>query len=93
NGYGTKGVTIPGKEVYESLKKRLGTCNREGIGKGNPELYSDQQAVNAILLMSGATNGKRAVAGWKSMEAKTGKKLEAIAAPREEEDHTLESIT
>ncbi|HLQ72365.1 MAG TPA: molybdopterin dinucleotide binding domain-containing protein, partial [Bacillota bacterium] len=93
NGYGTKGVTIPGKPVYKELSKRLGVSKREGIGKGNPDLHSDKQAINAILLMSGATNGKRAVEGWKSMEAKTGKKLTGIAKPRAEEDHTLEDLT
>ena len=66
---------------------------REGIGKGNPDLYTDKQAINAILLMSGATNGKRAVEGWKSLEEKTGQKLTEIAAPREEEDYTLDAIT
>ena len=44
--------------------------------------------------MSGATNGKRAVEGWKSMEEKTGQKLGAKSAePREEEDYTLDAIT
>ncbi|TMN23682.1 nitrate reductase subunit alpha [Lentibacillus cibarius] len=93
NGYGGKGVTIPGEEVYEELGGRLGKSKREGIGKGNPDLYTDEQAINAILLMSGATNGKRAVAGWKSLETKTGQKLEDIAKPRAEEDHTLRDLT
>jgi nitrate reductase alpha subunit len=92
-GYGAKGVRIPGEPVYEELKERLGVSKREGIGKGNPELYEDKQAIEAILLMSGATNGKRAVAGWKSMEAVTGKELADIAAPREEEAFTLNDIT
>lgn len=92
-GYGTKGVTIPGEKVYEELKDRLGVCKREGVGKGNPDLYTDIQAINAILLMSGATNGKRAVEGWKSLEKKTGLKLEDIAKPREEEDFTLHDLT
>ncbi|WP_106497467.1 nitrate reductase subunit alpha [Lentibacillus sp. Marseille-P4043] len=92
-GYGGKGVMIPGEEVYEELGSRLGKSKREGLGKGNPDLYTDKQAINAVLLMSGATNGKRAVAGWKSLEAKTGQKLEEIAKAREEEDHTLHDIT
>jgi len=93
NGYGTKGVKIPGEEVYEELKERLGRSTREGIGRGNPELVSAEQAINAILLMSGATNGKRAVEGWKSLEAKTGKKLGDISAGREEDDYTLRDLT
>lgn len=92
-GYGGKGVTIPGEEVYEELGSRLGKSKREGIGKDHPDLYTDKQAINAILLMSGASNGKRAVAGWKSLEAKTGQKLEEISKGREEEDYTLDAIT
>lgn len=92
-GYGGKGVIIPGDKVYEELKDRLGINNREGIGKGHPDLYTDQKAINAILLMSGATNGKRAVEGWKSLEKKTGQKLAEIALPREEEDFTLDALT
>ncbi|MBT2214904.1 nitrate reductase subunit alpha [Virgibacillus dakarensis] len=92
-GYGGKGVKIPGEDVYQELGSRLGKSKRDGIGKGHPDLYTDKQAINAILLMSGASNGKRAVAGWKSLEAKTGQKLEEISKAREEEDYTLDALT
>lgn len=93
NGYGTKGVRIPGDKVYKELLDRLGPSKHEGIGKGYPDLYSDKKAINAILLMSGATNGKRAVEGWKSMEEKTGKKLSHVSEGREEEDYTLDALS
>lgn len=93
NGYGTKGVKIAGDKVYKELLDRLGPSKHVGIGKGYPDLYSDKNAINAILLMSGATNGKRAVEGWKSMEEKTGKKLKHISEGREEEEYTLDAIT
>lgn len=92
-GYGTKGVKVDGEKAYQQLLKRLGVSKREGVGKGHPDLYSDKQAINAILLMSGASNGKRAVEGWKSIEAKTGKKLDFLAKEREEEDFTLDVLT
>lgn len=92
-GYGTKGVKIPGEDVYKELLSRLGVSKREGLGKGRPDLYTAQNAVEAILDMSGATNGKRAVAGWKSLEGKTGKKLTEIAAGHEEDAYTLLDIT
>ncbi|MFC3040628.1 nitrate reductase subunit alpha [Virgibacillus xinjiangensis] len=92
-GYGSKGVTIPGEEVYEELGKRVGISRREGIGKGLPDLYTDRQAIEAILLMSGATNGKRATAGWKSLEKKTGQDLSDIAEGREEEEFNLNDLT
>ncbi|AOZ90970.1 nitrate reductase subunit alpha [Paenibacillus crassostreae] len=93
NGYTVKGVTIPGEKVYGQLIERLGVSRNDGVGKGYPNLYTDKQAIEAILLMSGATNGQRAVEGWKSMEAKTGKKLTGIAEPREEDAYTLQDIT
>ncbi|MFE8697518.1 nitrate reductase subunit alpha [Cytobacillus sp. FJAT-53684] len=93
NGYGTKGVKVDGEKAYQELLQRLGVSKREGVGKGHPDLYSDKQAINAILLMSGATNGKRAVEGWKSMEEKTGKSLGHISEAREEEDYTLDALS
>lgn len=93
NGYGTKGVKIPGDQVYKDLLDRLGPSKHIGIGKGYPDLYTDKKAINAILLMSGATNGKRAVEGWKSVEEKTGKKLTHISEERAEEDYTLDALT
>lgn len=92
-GYGSKGIAIPGEKVYKELLERLGKSKREGIGRGNPDLYSDKQAIEAILLMSGATNGKRAVEGWRSLEAKTGQHLAEIAEPREEEWFSLNDLT
>src|SRR5690625_3579316 len=92
-GYDGQGVKLPGEKVYNELIDRLGASIQEGVGKGKPDLYSDKKAIDAILLMSGATNGKRAVEGWKSLEAKTGKKLTEIAKTREEDDYTLEALT
>jgi nitrate reductase alpha subunit len=92
-GYGAKGVSIPGEPVYSDLEKRLGRSRKEGIGKGYPDLSTDKKAIEAILTMSGATNGKRAVEGWKSMEKKTNQELESIAKPREEEAFTLDDLT
>ncbi|HET7627172.1 MAG TPA: nitrate reductase subunit alpha [Bacillales bacterium] len=93
NGYGTKGVKIPGEDVYQQLLDRLGKSKHEGIGRGHPDLTSAKQAIDAILLMSGATNGVRAVEGWKSLESVTGKQLGHIADAREEEDYTLHALT
>ncbi|MGN7359540.1 nitrate reductase subunit alpha [Paenibacillus sp. SAF-054] len=92
-GYTVKGVHIPGEKVYGQLLERLGVSRREGVGHGQPDLLTDKQAIEAILLMSGATNGQRAVEGWRSMEAKTGKKLAPIAEPREEDAYSLADLT
>src|SRR5690625_5829393 len=46
-----------------------------------------------MLTMSGATNGRRAVEGWKSMKEKTGQKLTEIAKGHEETFYTLDDLT
>lgn len=92
-GYGAQGVKYPGEKVFHQLKERLGESTYDGIGKGNPDIYSDKNVINAILLMSGASNGERAVEGWKSLEVKTGQKLTELAKERREEAFTLDSIT
>ena len=92
-GYGAKGVHIKGEQVYNELEERLGISKREGLGKGRPDLFTDKNAIEAILLMSGATNGKRATEGWKSLEKKTGQDLSDIAKGREEDAYTLEDLT
>ncbi|WP_027417349.1 nitrate reductase subunit alpha [Aneurinibacillus terranovensis] len=89
----TKGITISGEKAYSDLKKRLGVSKREGVGKGRPDLYHDKQAIDAILTLSGATNGDRAVEGWKSLSNVTGLDLTGIALGREEEAFTLFDLT
>ncbi|WP_088008266.1 nitrate reductase subunit alpha [Indiicoccus explosivorum] len=93
-GYAMKGIKFPGTKAYEDLKKRLGKSKREGIGKGLPDLFTDVKACETILHMSGASNGERAVEGWKALGEKTGRPhLEEIAAGHEEEAFTLLDIT
>src|SRR5699024_7773615 len=43
--------------------------------------------------MSGATNGRRAVEGWESLEKKTGQNLSEIAKGHEENAYTMADIT
>lgn len=92
-GYGAKGVSIKGEPVYKELESRLGISKYKGLAKGRPDLYSDKKAIEAILLMSGATNGKRAVEGWKSLSENTGQDLSGISQGKEEEAYTLEDLT
>lgn len=86
-GYGMKGVKLPGAKVYDELKERLGVSKREGLGKGHPDLYSDIKAAETILLMSGATNGRRAVEGWKSMEEKPARTYQIL--PKDMRKHPI----
>jgi len=81
-GATTKGVTFQvGREV-EYLRRKNGTV-RGGVGDGRPSLARDVQACEAILALSGTTNGHLATQGFHTLEARTGTKLADLAAEHE----------
>ncbi|HET7580214.1 MAG TPA: nitrate reductase subunit alpha [Bacillales bacterium] len=89
-----KGVTISGKKAYQDLLSRVGRSKREGIGEGRPDLYTDKQVAEAILTLSGATNGRRAAEGWEALSESTGiDELKEIPQGRQEEAYTLDDLT
>ena len=55
---------------------------RGGVADGRPSLERVEQACEAILALSGTTNGRLAVEGFRSMEARTGVPLADLAQPR-----------
>ena len=55
---------------------------RGGVADGRPSLERPEQACEAILALSGTTNGRLAVAGFRSLEARTGVQLADLAEPR-----------
>jgi nitrate reductase alpha subunit len=56
---------------------------RGGPADGRPAITRAEQACDAILALSGTTNGRLAVEGFRSLEARTGLKLTDLAEPRE----------
>ncbi len=88
-----KGISISGKKAYQEFGKRVGLSKQPGIGEGRPTLYEDKHVVEAILTLSGATNGHRAMEEWKSLEKSTGLKLDEIIASRADEEINLHDIT
>ncbi|ADG06362.1 nitrate reductase subunit alpha [Kyrpidia tusciae] len=89
----SKGISISGERAYREVAERVGTWDEEGVGCGRPSLYHDHHVVEAILTLSGATNGHRAMEEWKALERNTGLALKQIAAGREDEALTLADIT
>ena len=71
----------PGTSV-EYLKGKNGVV-RGGVADGRPRLDRDVQACEAILAMSGTTNGQLAVEGFQALERRTGTKLADLAAEHE----------
>ncbi|HJS95273.1 MAG TPA: nitrate reductase subunit alpha [Solirubrobacteraceae bacterium] len=70
----------PTDEVAE-LQAKNGTVRR-GVAAGRPSLARVEQACEAILALSGTTNGRLAVEGFRSMEGRTGVPLVDLASSR-----------
>ncbi|MEM3556846.1 MAG: nitrate reductase subunit alpha [Conexivisphaerales archaeon] len=73
-GMGAKGVNFNPVEEYDILRKELG----EGAVKGCPDISVDVKVAEAMMAISGATNGSIAMKGWKALEKKTGMKLQDL---------------
>ena len=74
-----KGVTLKQAETVERLKRLNGTVHG-GVADGRPKLATAEQACEAILALSGVSNGEIAVAGFEALEKRTGVKLADLAA-------------
>jgi nitrate reductase alpha subunit len=86
-GAATKGVAFDLTAAVEYLGQRNGII-RGGIADGRPSLARDNQACEAILALSGTTNGHLAVQGFKTLERRTGVELVDLA-----EEHEGKQIT
>jgi nitrate reductase / nitrite oxidoreductase, alpha subunit len=81
-GTTTKGITYDVTTALDYLRAKNGTV-RGGAGAGRPALVRDVQFCEAILALSGTTNGHLAVQGFKTLEKRTGTLLHDLAAEHE----------
>ncbi|AVV45945.1 nitrate reductase subunit alpha [Streptomyces sp. ID05-04B] len=81
-GATTKGVTFKLERELEYLRHKNGTV-RGGAADGRPSIARDVAACEAILAMSGTTNGHLATQGFRTVEARTGTRLADLAAEHE----------
>ncbi|MBX6356264.1 MAG: nitrate reductase subunit alpha [Micromonosporaceae bacterium] len=81
-GTTTKGVTVDVAPEVELLARVNGTV-RGGVADGRPALARDVHACEAILALSGTTNGRVATAGFHALERRTGTALADLAAEHE----------
>ncbi len=81
-GATTKGVTFRVEKEVEYLRHKNGTV-RGGVADGRPSLARDVHACEAILALSGTTNGHLATQGFRTLEARTGTRLADLAAEHE----------
>jgi nitrate reductase alpha subunit len=81
-GATTKGVPFDLAEAVTYLGAKNGVV-RGGQADGRPSLARDNLACEAILALSGTTNGRLAVAGFRALEKRTGRPLADLAAEHE----------
>ncbi len=81
-GMVTKGVKYDASHAMDQLRRRNGTV-RGGAGAGQPRLETDVQVADAILHLSGTTNGHMATQGFKDLEKRVGKQLHDLSAEHE----------
>ena len=81
-GATTKGVTFQLDKEIGYLRQKNGAI-RGGPADGRPSLVRDVDACEAILAMSGTTNGHLATQGFLTLEKRTGVKLADLAAEHE----------
>jgi nitrate reductase alpha subunit len=80
-GATTKGVKMPIGDEVGYLRQRNGTVDG-GVADGRPRLDRDDLFCEAILALSGTTNGRLAVAGFEELEHQTGVQLADLAHER-----------
>ncbi|MGH9094256.1 MAG: molybdopterin-dependent oxidoreductase, partial [Acidimicrobiales bacterium] len=80
-GATVKGVRMPIGDEVGWLRSRNGAI-RGGVADGRPRIDRDDLFCEAILALSGTTNGRLAVAGFEHLEARTGVKLADLAHER-----------
>ena len=87
-GLTTKAVTVvPDREV-DQLAHSNGVLPA-GPAAGRPALDTDAKMAEAILALSGTTNGRLAVEGFRRLEERTGRRLADLAEGSEEKRITF----
>ena len=81
-GATTKGVTFRVEREVDYLRHKNGAI-RGGPADGRPSLVRDLHACEAVLALSGTTNGHLATQGFRTLEERTGTRLADLAAEHE----------
>ncbi len=90
-GIASKGVSFDALEEVSHLRAANGTV-AAGAGAGRPSLETAAKACEAIMALSGATNGRLAVHGFEQLELRTGTPLADLAGDRSEERHSFKDV-
>jgi nitrate reductase alpha subunit len=78
-----KGVTVQPFREVEELAAKFGVL-KSGVAAGRPAITTAQRMADVLLLLSGTTNGRLAVEGFRELEKRTGQRLAHLAEGSEE---------
>lgn len=81
-GMPVKGLNLTPTEEIAALLRHNGET-RTGVGKGRPRLDTDIRMCEAILSLSGTTNGRLATQGFEQLEERTGRELADLSRGEE----------
>ncbi|QRZ62061.1 nitrate reductase subunit alpha [Rothia sp. ZJ932] len=87
-GTTTKAITVDVNPQLAKLAEEHGVMN-SGKGEGLPALDTIEKLVDTILALSGTSNGPVAIAGFKQLEKRVGKKFVHLAEGNEEKRITF----
>jgi nitrate reductase alpha subunit len=87
-GVGVKGWSVKPTAEVADLAAQNGVV-RGGVADGRPALERDVHWAEAIFALSGTTNGRLAVEGFKAMERRSGVRLADLVADRADERITF----
>jgi nitrate reductase alpha subunit len=82
-GLPAKGIALRPDAEIEVLRALNGAVADGGPAHGRPLLDTAAKAANAILALSGTTNGRLAVQGFRTLERKTGQAMAHLAEENE----------
>jgi len=80
-GTSIKGISWVPSEAVDYLRRANGAVDG-GVADGRPSLARDVHMAEAILALSGTTNGHVAVQAWQALEERTGTELIDLAGER-----------
>jgi len=81
-GVTTKGITYDVTREVERLRRVNGTLHG-GVADGRPSIKEAVAAAEAIMTLSGTTNGHLATQGFRTLERRTGQAMHDLAAEHE----------
>ncbi|MBF6096514.1 nitrate reductase subunit alpha [Nocardia cyriacigeorgica] len=82
-GLNTKGVVTKPVQEADELARKFGVMN-SGPAAGRPAINTAERMADTILALSGTTNGRLSVEGFRELEKRTGRRLVHLAEGSEE---------